>query len=87
MEAISGLMNLTMLPMWMLSGIFFSYERFPEAVHPLIRLLPLTSLIDALRAVMQDGVHLGALIPEISLISIWSVSTFCLALFLFRWSD
>ena len=87
MEAISGLMNLTMLPMWMLSGIFFSYERFPEAVHPLIRVLPLTSLIDALRAVMQDGAHLSALIPEISLISIWSVSTFCLALFLFRWSD
>ena len=34
LETASGLMNLVMLPMWTLSGIFFSYERFPEIVHP-----------------------------------------------------
>ncbi len=37
MEAVSGLMNLVMLPMWMLSGIFFSSERFPEAAQPFIK--------------------------------------------------
>src|SRR5262249_10216772 len=29
-ETISGLMNLVMLPMWLLSGVFFSSKRFPE---------------------------------------------------------
>ena len=55
METASGLMNLVMLPMWTLSGIFFSYERFPEIVQPVIKLLPLTPVIDALRALMMDG--------------------------------
>ncbi len=52
LESASGLMNLVMLPMWTLSGVFFSYERFPEQVLPYIRLLPLTALNDALRAIM-----------------------------------
>ena len=44
-----------MLPMWMLSGIFFSSSRYPDAAQPLIKMLPLTALIDAMRAVMIDG--------------------------------
>ena len=55
LEAVSGLMNLVMMPMWICSGVFFSYERFPDAVKPIIRALPLTALNDALRAVMNDG--------------------------------
>ena len=31
LEAVSGLMNLVMVPMWICSGVFFSYERFPDA--------------------------------------------------------
>ena len=49
-ETVSGLMNLVMMPMWIFSGVFFSYERFPAVVQPLIRALPLTALNDALRA-------------------------------------
>ncbi len=55
LEAMSGLMNVVMMPMWICSGVFFSYERFPDAVKPIIRALPLTALADALRAVMNDG--------------------------------
>ena len=58
-EMVSGLMNLVMVPMWIFSGIFFSSERFPEVIQPLIRLLPLTPLIDALRAVMLEGAPLA----------------------------
>ena len=47
-ESISGLINLVMLPMYLLSGVFFPSERFPEAVQPFIRALPLTQLNDAL---------------------------------------
>src|SRR5262249_25530975 len=43
-EAVSGLMNLVMLPMWLFSGVFFSADRFPDAMQPMIQILPLTQL-------------------------------------------
>ena len=39
-ESVSGLMNLVMMPMWIFSGVFFSYERFPAMLQPFIKLLP-----------------------------------------------
>lgn len=86
-ETASGLMNLVMLPMWTLSGIFFSYERFPEMFHPVIRLLPLTPVIDALRAIMSDGKALVDVLPEIGIVAVWCIVPFFLALAIFRWND
>lgn len=86
-ETASGLMNLVMLPMWTLSGIFFSYERFPEIVQPIIKLLPLTPVIDALRAIMSDGKSMVDIFPEIGVIAVWCVIPFFLALAIFRWND
>ncbi len=85
LETVSGLMNLVMLPMWLVSGIFFSYERFPAAAIPLIRALPLTPLNDALRAVMLDGAALGSLGIELATLVAYAVITFALALKWFRW--
>ncbi|MFK7768316.1 MAG: ABC transporter permease [Mariniblastus sp.] len=87
LETVSGLMNLVMLPMWTLSGIFFSYEQFPEVVHPLIKLLPLTPLIDALRALMMDGKSIMTLGPELAVMIGWSIIPFVIALVVFRWND
>ena len=87
LESVSGLMNLVMLPMWTLCGIFFSYERFPEAMQPVIKLLPLTPLIDSLRALMLEGATLTSLWPEIMTMTLWGVICFALALFWFRWTD
>lgn len=86
-ETASGLMNLVMLPMWTLSGIFFSYERFPEWSQPIIQLLPLTPVIDALRGVMSDGNSLGDIFPELAIMAVWCVLPFVLALAIFRWND
>lgn len=86
-ETASGLMNLVMLPMWTLSGIFFSYERFPEIFHPIIRRLPLTPVIDALRGIMSEGSSLFDVLPEIGVIAVWSIVPFFLALAIFRWND
>jgi ABC-type multidrug transport system permease subunit len=86
MEAVSGIMNLVMLPMWVLSGIFFSYERFPAAALPFIKALPLTALIDALRAVMLEGTPLSALLPEVGIMAAWGTVAFVLALRWFRWT-
>ena len=87
LETASGLMNLVMLPMWTLSGIFFSYERFPEVVQPLIKLLPLTPVIDAIRALTMDGDSILSLGPELLVIIAWSVLPFVVALAIFRWND
>ncbi|HEX4662803.1 MAG TPA: ABC transporter permease [Terriglobales bacterium] len=85
MQAASGLMNLTMLPMWILSGVFFSASRFPEIVQPFIRALPLTAAIDALRANMLQGTSLAYLVGPLSILLVWLVGTFSLSLRVFRW--
>jgi ABC-2 type transport system permease protein len=85
-EAVSGLMNVVMMPMWIGSGVFFSYERFPEAVLPLIRLLPLTALNDALRAVMNDGAGIVQIAPEMLNLLAWSVVSYLIGLRIFRWT-
>ncbi|HEV3259065.1 MAG TPA: ABC transporter permease [Gemmataceae bacterium] len=85
-EAVSGLMNLVMLPMWVLSGIFFSSERFPAAAQPFIKALPLTPLINALRAVTLEGASLASQTTETAILAAWGVVTFLLALRWFRWT-
>ena len=84
-EGVSGLMNLVMLPMWLLSGTFFSWERFPAAVHPYIRALPLTALNDALRAVMTEGRPLAALGLELGVLVVTGAASFVVAVRVFRW--
>src|SRR5262245_27641363 len=84
-EAVSGLMNLIMMPMWLGSGVFFSIERFPGAVQPFLRLLPLTALNDALRGVCLDGAGLAELALPIGLLIAWGVLCFVVALRIFRW--
>lgn len=84
-EGASGLMNVTMLPMWVLSGVFFSAENFPKAFQPLIQALPLTATNNALRANMLRGEGLTTVGPELLLLGGWAVVTLWLALKLFRW--
>ncbi|MCH2120144.1 MAG: ABC transporter permease [Pirellulaceae bacterium] len=84
-ETVSGLMNLVMLPMWILSGIFFSNERFPDLMQPIIQILPLTPLINALRGVMLEGASIMSLGPELLTMGVWAVVTFAIALATFRW--
>jgi ABC-2 type transport system permease protein len=84
-EGVSGLMNLSMLPMWVLSGVFFSSENFPHAVQPFIKALPLTATNDALRANMLRGVSLPGLWPQLAVLAAWMVICFTVALRIFRW--
>lgn len=84
-EGVSGIMNLVMVPMWIFSGIFFSTERFPQELQPLVQALPLTALNDALRGVMLEGMGTMALVPELANLAIWGAVSFALALKFFRW--
>ena len=85
-ETVSGLMNFVMVPMWLLSGIFFSSERFPALLQPLVQALPLTQLNDALRAVILEGASLASQGWRILALVAWGVIPFGLALRWFRWN-
>jgi ABC-type multidrug transport system permease subunit len=85
-ETVSGLINLVMMPMWIFSGVFFSYERFPQIVQPAIKALPLTALNDALRAIILQGATFGSQASRIIILAIWGGVSFLLALRWFRWT-
>jgi ABC-type polysaccharide/polyol phosphate export permease len=85
-ESVSGLINLVMMPMWIFSGVFFSYERFPQMIQPLIKALPLTALNDALRAIILQGASLSSQWIPLGILAIWGGVSFVVALKWFRWS-
>ena len=85
MEAASGLMNLVMLPMWILSGVFFSASRFPAVIQPFVRALPLTAANEAMRANMLQGMGLNHLMVPVAILLAWLVVPFAVALRIFRW--
>jgi ABC-2 type transport system permease protein len=84
-ETISGLINLCMLPMYLLAGTFFSSKRFPDAAQPFIQALPLTQINDALREVMLEGASLADVLWRLGILLVWTVVCAALALKWFRW--
>jgi ABC-2 type transport system permease protein len=85
-ESVSGLMNLVMMPMWIFSGVFFSYERFPAVIQPVIKVLPLTALNDALRGSILEGTPLLQQWSQLLVLVAWGGVSFLLALKWFRWT-
>jgi ABC-type multidrug transport system permease subunit len=85
-ETVSGLINLAMMPMWIFSGVFFSYEHFPARMLPLIHALPLTALNDSLRATILQGTPLASQAGRILVLALWGGISFVLALRWFRWT-
>ena len=84
-EGVSGLMNFIMLPMWLLSGTFFSSERFPQLFQPFIKALPLTALNSTLRSLMNEGATVSSNWAPITIMIAWCVVSFIVALRIFRW--
>jgi ABC-2 type transport system permease protein len=85
MEGASGLMNLVMLPMWILSGVFFSATRFPALIQPVVRALPLTAAIEAMRGNMLQGTSITHMMAQIGILIAWFVVPFAVSLRIFRW--
>jgi ABC-type polysaccharide/polyol phosphate export permease len=84
-EAVTGLMNLASLPMWILSGVFFSADNFPAVMQPFIQALPLTGLVEAMRGVMLDGSTLAGVGSEVALVAAWGLASLLIAVRIFRW--
>ena len=84
-EAISGLMKLVVLPMWIFGGVFFSYERFPEYVQWALKALPFVCLVDGLRGIMLEGNSMLTLWRPLLTMSAWGIVCFVVAIRIFRW--
>ena len=84
-ETVSGLMNLVMLPMFVLSGVFFSSDHFPAFMQPAINALPLTALCNGLRAVIIDGAGIAGIAGSVIVMAIWGAISFVVGMRLFRW--
>lgn len=84
-EAVQGLMNLVAMPMWVLSGVFFSAGNFPDAMQPFIQALPLTALNNAMRAIMLEGAGVADVAGWLAIIAGWGLSCFVVAVKIFRW--
>jgi len=84
-EGVSGLTNLVMMPMWIFSGVFFSSANFPAVIQPLVQALPLTALVDGMRAVMLQGASLGAVLQPVAVLMAYLVVCLAVALKIFRW--
>lgn len=84
-EVAGGWMNFVQLPMWLLSGSFFSYERFPAWLQLPIRFLPLTAVNDALRRVYNEAGTLSSITFELVVLTVWTLAGFAIAIRAFRW--
>lgn len=86
LEAVSGLMNMVLLPMWLLGGIFFSAKRFPDVVQPVVQALPITHMNEGMRAVILRGEGIDSVWPEMLILLGFATGFFLLASKWFRWS-
>lgn len=84
-EGVSGLTNLAMVPMWILSGVFFSSANFPAVAQPFIKALPLTAANDALRLNMLQGAGLAEVWTQLVVMTVWLVVCLAIAVRIFRW--
>lgn len=86
LETVSGIMNVVMMPMWLLSGVFFSPERFPGYLQGFIQALPLTQFNEALRAVILEGAPLSSQLWRLMIIAAWGFICYLFTLRWFRWN-
>ena len=74
-----------MMPMWMMSGVFFSTARFPEFLQPYVQLLPLTAAINAIRGNMLQGTGLRHMTGLLAILLTWLPVSFGVAVRIFKW--
>lgn len=84
-QVANGLINLVILPMMLLSGIYFSYHNFPEPVITIIELLPLTLIVNDMRAIFLEGAGFASIIPVSLVLTGVGVVFFVMGLRIYKW--
>lgn len=83
-----GIVNFVQIPLIVLGGVFFSVKAFPGWLQTISGLMPLTQMNTAVQALLFNGVRIGnisEILPQIVLLSVWSVASLILARIKFRW--
>ena len=84
-ESAMPIVQLIQFPMLFLSGIFFPVEIMPAFIKPVMAIMPLTYLADALRQVMVDATALYPLYVDVAVLGAWLIVSMLLASWLFKW--
>jgi len=84
-EVGNGIINFVVTPMMVLSGIFFSYQNFPEWTLPVIRNLPLTMLSDGMRSIFNEGAGFAQVIKPVIVLTTTGIIFFGAGLKIFKW--
>lgn len=84
-EVGNGLINFVVMPMMVLSGIFFSYHNFPEWSVPVIQVLPLTMLTDGIRSIFNEGAGYAEVAMPLLILTATGAVFFGAGLKIFKW--
>ncbi|HEC29463.1 MAG TPA: ABC transporter permease [Gammaproteobacteria bacterium] len=84
-EFAGGVLNLIVWPMMIFSGVWFSLDGLHPAAQNFAQLLPLTHLVNAARAVMNDGAGLTDILPQLITLAGMSVVFMIIGACLFKW--
>ncbi|MQF69797.1 ABC transporter permease [SAR202 cluster bacterium AD-804-J14_MRT_500m] len=85
--AASGLGNIIVMPMMFFSGTFFPTSNLPSFLPDLVKILPLTPTLDALRSVGIDGNPLWQTWPELAMLAGWGIVSAGFAIKVFRFDQ
>ena len=81
----NGLVNVVVMPMMILSGIFFSYHNFPDWAVKIIEMLPLTLMADNTRSVFIEGAGLEQVLIPISILTLIGLAFSAIGLRIYKW--
>ena len=84
-EVGNGLINAIVMPMMVLSGIFFSYHNFPDWSIPIIQKIPLTMLTDGIRSIFNEGAGYQQVAVPVMILGATGVIFFLAGLKIFKW--
>lgn len=84
-EAVQGIISLPNFIFMFLSGIFFPVEIMPDWIRPVVDVIPLTYVGDALRKTMIDAGTYFSMTRSLTVMLVWLVVCGVLAVRFFKW--
>lgn len=84
-EVGNGIISAVTTPMFVLSGIFFSYQHFPDWAIPIIKIIPLTMLADSVRSIFIEGAGFGEIVLPFVILFVMGILFFSIGLKIFKW--
>jgi ABC-2 type transport system permease protein len=84
-SSVAPVANTFTLPQILLCGLFFPIENYPHWLQSFCDLLPLTFLVDGLRKIGFEGVHIWEMPVQLTGLIIWAIATSFVAVRAFKW--